>query len=150
MRIISFDPGITGAIVVLENGQPIEWMAMPIMKIGNSTRVNAAELANFVNHLSPSHAYVELVHSMPNQGVSSCFSFGHSLGVIMGVIGALNIPYTMVTPQAWKKSAGLIGKDKDASRSRAIQLWPEWKDLYKKAKGQALADAALMGKFSHE
>jgi len=66
----------------------------------------------------------------------------------MGVLGAMCIPHTMVTPQAWKKAAGLIGTDKDAARARAIQLWPKWRELDKKGKGQALADAALIAKFS--
>ena len=90
------------------------------------------------------HIYVEQVGAMPGQGVSSMFNFGHACGTVMGVIGALGYPHTMVTPQKWKKAAGLIGTDKDAARSRAIQLWPEWKDLGKKGKGQALADAALI------
>jgi crossover junction endodeoxyribonuclease RuvC len=75
------------------------------------------------------------------------FNFGHSCGTVMGVLGALDIPHTMVTPQKWKKAAGLIGTDKDAARSRAIQLWPTWTELGSKGKGQALADAALIAKF---
>jgi crossover junction endodeoxyribonuclease RuvC len=85
---------------------------------------------------------------MPKQGVASSFNFGHNVGTIMGVLGALYIPHTLVTPQAWKKAAGLIGTDKDAARARALQLWPTWRDLDKKAKGQALADAALIARYS--
>ena len=65
----------------------------------------------------------------------------------MGVLGAMGIPHTLVTPQAWKKDAGLIGKDKDAARARAIQLWPSWRDLDAKGKGQAYADAALIAMY---
>jgi crossover junction endodeoxyribonuclease RuvC len=83
---------------------------------------------------------------MPAQGVASSFSFGHAAGVVMGVLGAFNVPVTLVTPQAWKKRAGLIGTDKDAARSQAIRLWPQWKELSLKGKGQALADAALIAK----
>jgi crossover junction endodeoxyribonuclease RuvC len=53
----------------------------------------------------------------------------------------------MVTPQKWKKAAGLIGTDKEAARARAIQLWPEWRALDTKGKGQALADAALISRY---
>jgi crossover junction endodeoxyribonuclease RuvC len=75
------------------------------------------------------------------------FNFGHSCGTIMGVIAALGYAHTMVTPQKWKKAAGLIGTEKDAARARGIQLWPHWSDLHKKGKGQALADAALIARF---
>lgn len=146
MRIVGIDPGATGAIVLLEDGQPIEWIDMPIVKIGASTRVNAAALAEFLAQTEATHTYVEAVHSMPKQGVASSFNFGHSTGTIMGVLGALGMPHTLVTPQAWKKAAGLIGTDKDAARARAIQLWPKWAELHKKGKGQALADAALIAR----
>jgi crossover junction endodeoxyribonuclease RuvC len=148
MLIIGIDPGATGALVMLDGGEPIEWMAMPTYKFGSSTRVNSSEVRNFIrqrNYID--HVYVEQVAARPGQGVTSMFNFGHSCGTIMGVIGALNCPHTLVTPQAWKKSAGLIGTDKDAARARAIQLWPHWSDLSAKIKGQALADAALIAVF---
>ena len=147
MRLIGVDPGASGAIVLLVYNEPIEWMEMPVVRVGSTTRVNAAALADFLESEKPDHVFVEAVHSMPKQGVASSFNFGHSTGTIMGVLGALRLPHTLVTPQAWKKAAGLIGTDKDASRSRALQLWPNWRDLDKKAKGQALADAALIAKY---
>lgn len=146
MRVIGIDPGATGAIVLLENGEPIEWTEMPTVKIGSATRVNAAALTDFIASCCSEHVYVEAVHSMPKQGVASSFNFGHSTGTVMGVLGAMGLPHTLVTPQAWKKSAGLIGTDKDAARARAIQLWPRWTELNKKGKGQALADAALIAR----
>ena len=145
MRVLGIDPGAGGAVVILENEYPIEWIRMPTMKVGSATRVIAQELANFIDQ-ECAHAYVEATHAMPGQGVVSMFNFGHSCGVVMGVLGAFGIPYTMVQPQSWKKSAGLIGKDKDAARVRAIELWPHWKDLWKKGQGQALADAALIAR----
>lgn len=148
MRVVGIDPGASGAIVLLEGGKPVEWIEMPVIKIGFTTRVNASALADFIAACEPAHVYVESVHSMPKQGVASSFNFGHNVGTVMGVIGALGIPHTLVTPQAWKKAAGLIGTDKDAARARAIQLWPQWRDLDKKAKGQALADAALIARYS--
>ena len=147
MRLIGVDPGASGAIVLLVYNEPIEWMEMPVVRVGSTTRVNAAAVADFLESEKPDHVFVEAVHSMPKQGVASSFNFGHSTGTIMGVLGALRLPHTLVTPQVWKKAAGLIGTDKDASRSRALQLWPNWRELDKKAKGQALADAALIAKY---
>lgn len=72
------------------------------------------------------------------------FTFGHAVGSVVGVLAALGIRTTLVAPTVWKSRAGLIGKGKDAARSRGIQLWPDWAALEKKAAGQALADAALI------
>jgi crossover junction endodeoxyribonuclease RuvC len=139
------DPGASGAIVLLQDGSPTKWMLMPTYKIGSATRVNAAEIYCFLNQHEPvTHIYVEQVGAMPGQGVSSMFNFGHSCGTIMGVIGALNCPYTLIHPNVWKRQIGIIGEGKDGARIKAMQMWPEWKELNKKIKGQALADAALI------
>lgn len=149
MTCIGIDPGASGAIVILgPDGAPAEWHAMPVLKTGSATRVNAAALAALLRPHTGAHAYVEQVGAMPGQGVASMFSFGHSAGVLSGVLGALGLPVTMVTPQVWKKRAGIAsGSDKDAARSRAIQLWPAWRALDAKGRGQALADAALIARF---
>lgn len=147
MRIVGIDPGISGAIVLLEDHEPTEWIEMPSMTVGKANRVNASALADFLASCEPHHVFVEQVGAMPGQGVVSMFNFGHSCGVVMGVLAAMGMSHTLVTPQAWKKAAGLIGTDKDAARSRAIQLWPKWRDLDKKGAGQALADAALIARY---
>ena len=151
MRKIGIDPGVSGAIVVLYNGQPSDAYRMPIMKIGKSSRVNASALAAMLRPYSASYVpvqvCVEQVGAMPGQGVSSMFSFGHSCGVIAGVLGAFEIPVTYITPQMWKMRAHLTNKDKDAARSLAIQMWPHWRELDKKGQGQALADAALLARY---
>jgi crossover junction endodeoxyribonuclease RuvC len=146
--ILGIDPGASGALVLLNvDGTPIEWMRMPTMIVGRSTRVNAAALARFLDDYHIKTAYLENVHSMPKQGVASSFNFGHACGVIEGVLGALVIPVRLVTPQKWKRAAGLIGADKDASRVKAIQVWPFWSELDKIGEGQAYADAALIARF---
>jgi len=151
--IVGIDPGLSGAIVVLFQGTPVTCARMPTMKMGAANRVNASALAAIIKgelrERYKLHAYVELVGSMPGQGVASMFSFGHSAGVIQGVLGALEIPVTMVTPQSWKKRAGLVGKDKDASRTLAIQTWPEWRTLDQKGAGQAYADAAFIALYGY-
>ncbi|MBK5075160.1 crossover junction endodeoxyribonuclease RuvC [Budviciaceae bacterium CWB-B4] len=147
MKIIGIDPGCSGAIVVLnKNGGFENYLIMPLIKIGSKSRVNGAAVASFLREHLINHAYLEQVGAMPGQGVSSMFTFGHAAGVVEGIIQGLNIPYTLVTPQAWKKSAGLIGTDKDAARSRAIQLYPDLRVLDKKAHGQAIADAILIAR----
>lgn len=148
--LIGIDPGIGGAIVVLQSRvcpTPIEWMRMPTLKVGKASRVDCAELTRYLQNFDSGEARVEHVHAMPGQGTVSMFTFGHAAGCIAGVLAALAIPQTLVTPQRWKAAAGLIGTDKDAARSRAAQLWPRWAVLGKKGEGQALADAALIARF---
>ena len=147
MNILGIDPGASGALVILQNNTPIEWMLMPTITVGAANRVNGAEVARFIDWIGCEHAFIEKVGAMPGQGVASMFNFGHNVGTVMGVLQTLNISHTLVTPQSWKKRAGLIGKDKDAARSRATQLWPTWDVLSKKGTGQALADAALIARF---
>lgn len=150
--IIGIDPGCSGAIVVMApDGKYIEHMNMPTMKVGAKSRVNGAATASFLRRQAYETegecvAYLEQVGAMPGQGVSSMFTFGHAVGVVEGILQGLMVPYTLVTPQAWKKTAGLIGSDKDAARSRAIQLYPELRILDQKAKGQAVADALLIAR----
>ncbi|MBT1907243.1 crossover junction endodeoxyribonuclease RuvC [Enterobacter kobei] len=146
--VLGIDPGCSGALVlVTEQGGYIDHLAMPTIKVGTKSRVNGAAVAAWVRQYGITHAYLEQVGAMPGQGTASMFTFGHAAGVAEGILQGLNIPYTLVTPQAWKKSAGLIGGDKDAARSRAIQLYPELRALDAKAKGQAIADALLIARF---
>lgn len=145
--VVAIDPGLTGAVVFLDaSGSIIGHMPMPTYKIGKSSRVNPAALSDAIRSLQPSHAYIEKVGAMPGQGVSSMFSFGHSAGVVDGIVAGLGIPMTHITPQAWKKHSGLVGTEKDAARSRAIQLYPSERALDLKGKGQALADAIFIGR----
>lgn len=150
--IIGIDPGCSGAIVFLhESGEYYSHMLMPTIKDGKQTKVNCAAAVSTIIEVSKysniTHAYIEKVHSMPKQGVATTFTFGHAAGAIEGVIQGMLIPYTMVTPQSWKKSTGLVGLDKDASRSRAIQLYPSLRALDKKGQGQAIADALLIARY---
>ncbi|EIK8958074.1 crossover junction endodeoxyribonuclease RuvC [Salmonella enterica] len=145
--VLGIDPGCSGSLVLItEQGHYIDHLAMPTIKVGAKSRVNGAAVAAWVRKYGITHAYLEQVGAMPGQGTASMFTFGHAAGVAEGILQGLNIPYTLVTPQAWKKSAGLIGSDKDAARSRAIQLYPELRALDAKAKGQAIADALLIAR----
>lgn len=145
--ILGIDPGCSGALVVITlRGSYIDHLNMPTIKVGIKSRVNGAAIAAWIRKYHIGHAYLEQVGAMPGQGTASMFTFGHAAGVAEGILQGLNIPYTLVTPQAWKKSSGLIGSDKDAARSRAIQIYPELRALDAKAKGQAISDALLIAR----
>lgn len=145
--ILGIDPGCSGALVIFDQeGNFIDATRTPTIKDGKQSKVNGAAIVRFLESYQVKHAYIEKVHAMPQQGISSTFTFGHSAGVVEGIIQGLNIPYTMITPQSWKKSNNLIGTEKDAARSRAIQLYPGLKCLDKKGEGQAIADAILIAR----
>ena len=147
--IIGIDPGITGAIVLIQSdGTFVDAIPTPSIKTGKASRVNAAAIHGFIDQYQPmiKHCYIEQVGAMTGQGVSSTFSFGHSAGVVEGLIAGMGIPYSKITPQAWKKAYNLIGKDKDAARSRAVELYPSLRLLDQKGKGQAIADAIFIAR----
>lgn len=155
--IIGIDPGCSGALVLLfDDGEIADTLLMPTIKVGTKSRVNGAAVAAWISQQKEVfdrghepvkfHAYLEQVGAMPGQGTASMFTFGHAAGLVEGVVTGAGIPLTLVTPQAWKKKAGLIGQDKDAARSRAIQLYPSCRLLDLKGNGQAIADAILIAR----
>jgi crossover junction endodeoxyribonuclease RuvC len=147
---IGIDPGITGALALLDKDFRIsDVMDMPIMLLtGTRHQVNAAELAKIIKFWmidTQPVAYLEKVSAMPGQGVSSMFSFGTSYGIVQGILAALGIPMILITPQCWKKRAGIIGKDKDMARTIAQRLYP-LADLDRK-KDIGRADAILIARY---
>lgn len=158
--IIGIDPGCSGAIVITtDSGEYVAHLEMPVFTVGTKTRVNAAAISGWIraqmeaqpyHHVSLTHAFIEQVGAMAKtgvkQGASSMFTFGYAAGTVYGVVAGIGMSCTFITPQAWKKSIGLIGSVKDAARSKAILLYPELRALDSKGKGGALADALLIAR----
>jgi len=155
--IISIDPGITGAVAVLSDltRDLIKVVDTPTQKVKRNgknktvydTNAMAALLRPYAK-MSNVRGVCEAVHSMPAQGVSSSFNFGMGYGLWLGIMAGLDISYTTVTPQAWKKHFDLIGQEKKASAEKAAKVFPG-KDWYT-PRGRALdgmADAALIAKY---
>ena len=67
---------------------------------------------------------IEQVSAMPGQGVTSMFNFGQSFGILKGICSAMQLPLYFVRPAKWKKYFNLINSEKDASRTRAIEIFP--------------------------
>ena len=147
--IIGIDPGQTGSLAIIKDGQVVELHDMPVSQRlhGTGQQVNAAELASILLGRSDATVYLEAVHAMPGQGISSTFRFGESLGVVLGVCGALQLPIRWQSPTQWKKAAGLTKKEKDAARTLAMQLHPEVADMLSLKKHVGRADAILIAEF---
>ncbi len=156
MIIIGIDPGITGGISVLENKKVIEVYDTPTMIDGkkNKRQVNGAQVSNIIrekiNQGKDIIVVVEHVNAMPGQGVTSMFNFGQSFGVIKGICSALNLPIHFVRPTKWKKHFNLIKTNKEASRTKVIEIYPEISSKLSRKKDSNKADAILIARYFHD
>ena len=147
---IGIDPGITGAIAVLADGEYFDTWDMPTRGRGKAGKraVDAGKLAATLRGVMPLFrgatfsAVLEDVHAMPKQGSTSMFSFGRSVGAVDGVLAGIGIRMIEVTPQRWKRHHGLIGADKGAGRVLAASRYPAAPLQLKRHHGRA--DALLM------
>ena len=145
---IGIDPGLSGAIAIIST-ESLKIFDMPTMTVernGKAKRqVSASELAEMLYLYSgrDCHVYCERVGAMAGQGVTSVFSFGRSFGMIEGILAAFKMPVTFVPPATWVKAVGR-GQGKDASRARAMELFPSDQDQFKRVKDDGRADAALI------
>lgn len=147
-RVIGIDPGQTGAIALAEEGRIIDVFDMPTVPRlhGRGQQVDGQVLSALLRRLIDGQTPVNLeaVSARPNQGVSSMFRFGESVGVVLGVCGALALPVRWVTPVRWKKEAGLLGKPKDAARTLIIQTQPHLNLRFQRKKDIGRADACFI------
>ena len=155
MLIIAVDPGINGAICFFENGEVKDVLEMPTMAEGkkNKRQINGRQMYNEIlsrieNYdLQNVNVVVEQVSAMPGQGVTSMFNFGQSFGVIKGICAAMQLPIFFVRPAKWKKYFGLIKTEKDASRTKVIEIFPYISSQLSRKKDSNKADAVLIASF---
>jgi len=156
MIIFGIDPGVSGAISILENKKVIEVFDMPTMIDGkkNKKQVNGSQVANIIKeNLAKDKemiVVVEHVNAMPGQGVTSMFNFGQSFGVIKGICSALKLPIYFVRPTKWKKHFNLINTNKDASRTKVIEVYPEISSKLSRKKDSNKADAILIARYFND
>ena len=156
MKIIGIDPGLSGAIAVLEDIKVLSLFEMPIMAEGkkNKRQLNSAQLVNIIKENTTDDeevaVIVEQVNAMPGQGVTSMFNFGQTFGAIKGVCAALGLPIFFVRPSKWKKHFELINSSKDASRTKVIEMYPSFSKQLAKKKDVNKSDAILIARFFAE
>ncbi len=156
MIIIGIDPGINGAISIIENKKIIEVYDTPTMIDGkkNKRQINGAQVTNIfkerLNGEKEVVVVVEHVNAMPGQGVTSMFNFGQSFGVIKGICAALNLPIYFVRPAKWKKHFNLIKTNKDASRTKVIEVYQEISSKLHRKKDSNRADAILIALYFND
>lgn len=148
MRILGIDPGINGAFASIYNDD-ITLHDLPTAGEGKHRVIATAVLAHQLKELAPTFAVMERVHAMPRQGVSSSFRFGQAFGAIEGVLGALGVSLSYVTPATWKRALGL-SSDKDEARLRAIQLYPAAAENLQRRKDIDRAEALLIATWARD
>jgi len=146
--ILAIDPGASGALAFFNpDAGTLEIIDMPVVEVKRGQKmkkeISSQMLAAIIKARKPSVAIVELVHSRPGQGVSSMFSFGRGCGQCEGVLAALEIPITYITPLGWQKAVN-ARSGKDGNRQRAAELFPAYTHLFARKKDDGRADAALM------
>ena len=155
MLIIGIDPGISGSICFFEEGKIIDVIEMPTMTEGkkNKRQVNGAQIYNEILKRTSKaqklnvRVVIEQVSAMPGQGVTSMFNFGQSFGILKGICSAMQIPMFFVRPAKWKKYFNLINSEKDASRTKVIEMFPSFSSQLSKKKDTNKADAILIASF---
>ena len=158
MLIIGIDPGISGSVCFFQDGKILQVIEMPTMIDGKKKKrqVNGSQIYNEIlkriNEFEKQNVRVviEQVSAMPGQGVTSMFNFGQSFGILKGICSAMQLPMYFVRPAKWKKHYNLINSDKDASRTRAIEIFPYFSSHLSKKKDSNKADAIIIANFYYE
>ena len=158
MLIIGIDPGITGSICFFFVLKIIDVVEMPNMPEGkkNKRQVNGAqvfyEISSRIKNIKKENikVIIEQVSAMPGQGVTSMFNFGQSFGILKGICSAMQLPMYFVRPIKWKKYFNLINSEKDASRTKAIEVFPYFSSQLSRKKDSNKADAILLASFFYE
>ena len=158
MLIIGIDPGISGSICFFQDGKIVDVVEMPTMTEGkkNKKQVNGSQIFNEISEKIKTldkkeiKVVIEQVSAMPGQGVTSMFNFGQSFGILKGICSAMHLPMYFVRPAKWKKYFNLINSEKDASRTRAIEIFPYFSGQLSRKKDSNKADAILISSFYYE
>lgn len=146
MTIIGIDPGKSGGIAWLgDNGPCVEkmpdtladlWEIMENILLSHSVRGGSLVVPGGIK------AFIEVVHSSPQMGVKSAFTFGNGFGHLEMALTAAGIPFERVRPQQWQKTMGCLTKgDKNVSKRKAQELFPSLKITH------ATADAILIAEY---
>ena len=152
-RTMGIDPGISGAIAIFEGTDLLDAFDIPVVETQSGKRkkrrispeILVAEIEEHIGFLA--RVYIEDVHAMPGQGVTSMFAFGEAAGLIRGVCAGLKVPVCLISPITWKRGMKLQGAGKDASRAMAARLWPQKASLFKRQRDDGRAEAALLAHY---
>jgi crossover junction endodeoxyribonuclease RuvC len=149
--ILGVDPGATGAFALYDTDLEalhVEDMPSVRVRVGKASRLQIDEtaLAQAITAGQPDVAFLERVHALPKQGVTSCFSFGLAYGLVRGILAQAGVPFYVITPNEWKR-AFRLGPDKNEARLMASRLFPANAKDFARHKDDGRAEAALLALF---
>lgn len=159
MVIIGVDPGLTGALAMLDHrGVYCTVADLPVMvrqgaKAYVKNQVNAAALEELLQSMTEGrdrnevHVFIETPIAFPKQHVGSTAAAFLTAGLIEGVVAGRHYPHTLVAPKDWKRALGL-SDSKEQARAKAIRLFPA-APLHL-VKYHNRAEALLIAKYGHE
>jgi len=160
-RIVAIDPGFSGAVACLDldtNNNVIahyaDYFPTEVKKVGkaNRTYYELTTLKSLIRNYANIICFdvdivIEHSQSMPHDGRVQAFAFGYSFGLLHGLCLSLRDNITLVKPNVWKKVFVEKGADKEASRLKAIELFPQMADKLKLKKSHGLAEALLIAEW---
>ena len=139
--IVGIDCGYRMGGVALIGDDYAEVHDLPVFDEGG---VDVVELERLIRTFAdPEHVYIEKQGARPGQGVSSTFRLGYAYGQITATVALTRVAYTLVAPQAWKRSLNLP-RDKDSARRLAIQWFPHLSERLRRKKDEHRAEALLI------
>ena len=123
--------------------------AIDIPTIGNGAkeRVDVLAVQKWIEQHRPTLAFIERAQAMPKPGASSTFKYARSVGALETTIALSGVPVEIIEPSVWKRALRLPGKDKEAARQRALELFPSAHGLLARKKDHGRAEAALVALF---
>lgn len=160
MKVLGIDPGVEGAVALLcaEDGGLIRVMDMPVVdvRVGKTARhrIASSSLAAMLKSFAADHVVIEHVQGRPTDVPTRAGELCRASGIVEGIIAALGIPLTIVQPQAWRRAMGVAlpagstaPQRKEASRQRALQLWPAHAAWFLRKMDADRAEAALIARW---
>lgn len=144
MTVIGVDPGVNGGIAWITDGKPcVEKMPDTLQDLWELIQdIRAASSPPLGIGETNAMAYIEQVHSSPQMGVKSAFTFGNGFGHLEMALTAAGIPFTRIRPQVWQKELGCLTKgDKNVTKRKAQELFPSMKITH------ATADSLLIATY---
>jgi crossover junction endodeoxyribonuclease RuvC len=128
VKLLGIDPGIHGGLAIVDAddgvGVLVDVIDIPTIGTGARERVDVVAIRDWILRHQPAFALVERAQAMPRQGASSGFKYGRATGALETVVALCAVPIEIVEPSVWKRAFRLPGKDKEAARQRALELFP--------------------------
>lgn len=147
--IVGIDPGLSGGLALLgPDGNLLEALRMPVLKLSGKGEINLATVAATLRRWQPGHIWIEQQQSMRGQGVASSFRTGQNYGCLLGFVAGINIPYSIVRPNIWKRAMS-VPADKTAAIAIATRQFPAASACWSRSADDGVAEAALIALYGH-